>query len=55
VISHAKPVKAEANDSPIVIIDGGLSDEDETIGIEREAAVASPPKGKVRAISSVSK
>jgi hypothetical protein len=42
-----------ANDS-IQIIDGGLSDEDETMGAEREAAVASPPKGKRRATSAVS-
>jgi hypothetical protein len=34
--------------------DGGLPDEDETIGVEHEAAVASPPKGKKRATSAVS-
>jgi hypothetical protein len=38
----------------IQITDGGLSDEDETIGVECEAAVASPPKGKKRATSAVS-
>src|SRR5882762_1738490 len=38
----------------IQIIDGGLSDEDETVGVEREAAVASPPKGKNCATSAVS-
>jgi hypothetical protein len=38
----------------IQIIDGGLSDEDETMGAEREAAVASPVKGKGRATSAVS-
>ncbi|KAG2335812.1 hypothetical protein BDR05DRAFT_953807 [Suillus weaverae] len=34
------------------VIDGGLSDEDETQGLEREAAVTSPPKGKKRVMSS---
>ena len=33
---------------------GGLSDQDETQGTEREAAVKSPPKNGARATSSVS-
>jgi hypothetical protein len=37
----------------ITIVDGGLSDEDETAGFEREAAVTSPPKGKQRVTSAV--
>jgi hypothetical protein len=37
----------------ITIIDGALSDEDETTGFEREAAVTSPPKGKKRVTSAV--
>lgn len=35
-------------------ISGGLSDEDEMHGLEREEALSSPPKGKNRATSSVS-
>jgi hypothetical protein len=38
----------------IQVMDGGLSDEDESMGVEREAAVASPVKGKRRATSAVS-
>lgn len=47
-------VKLEANDAQINIVDGALSDEDETYGIKRDTAVASPPKGKKRVTSSVS-
>ena len=46
--------KVEPADIGIQIIDGTLSDEDETMGFEREAAVMSPPKGKKRATSAVS-
>jgi hypothetical protein len=55
-ISQPAPVKVklEANNARINIIDGVLSDEDETNGIERDAAVASPPKGKKCATSLVS-
>jgi hypothetical protein len=50
------PIKVETNDhdGAILIVDGGISDEDETKGFERDAAVASPPKGKKRVTSTVS-
>jgi hypothetical protein len=58
LISHAEPIiriKEEPKKNyHLGVIDGGLSDEDETQGLEREAAVASPPKGKKRVTSSVS-
>ena len=38
----------------VSIFDGALSDKDEANGIERDAAIASPPKGKKRVTSSVS-
>lgn len=41
-------------DSLLYVSDGGLSDNDETTGYEREDAVLSPPKGKRRVSSSVS-
>lgn len=47
-----KPVLGD--NSVIVLSDGGLSNNDETIGLEREEAILSPPKGKRRATSSVS-
>jgi hypothetical protein len=55
-ISQKAPVKVklETNDVSINIVDEGLSDEDETNGVERDAAVASPPKGKKRVTSAVS-
>jgi hypothetical protein len=53
VINQVVP-KLEPAENSILIVDGGLSDEDETIGHEREAAVKSPIKGKVRVTSSVS-
>jgi hypothetical protein len=55
-ISQPAPVKVklEANNARISIVDGVLSDEDETNGIEQDAAAASPPKGKKCATSSVS-
>jgi len=46
-------VKAEPIDAG-VDSDAGLSDNDETKGSEREAAVNSPPKGKKRVTSDVS-
>jgi hypothetical protein len=50
LISHTEPViriKEEPKKNyHLGVIDGGLSDEDETQGLEREAAVTSPPKGK---------
>ncbi|KAG1844763.1 hypothetical protein C8R48DRAFT_678368 [Suillus tomentosus] len=56
LISHAESViriKEEPKKNyHLGVIDGGLSDEDETQGLEREAAVASPPKGKKRVTSS---
>jgi hypothetical protein len=52
-VSQIIPKTEPTNDS-IEIVNGGLSDADETVGFEREAAVASPPKGKRRATSSVS-
>jgi hypothetical protein len=45
-------VKAELIDTG-VDSDAGLSDNDETKGNEREAAVNSPPKGKKRVTSAV--
>ena len=55
-ISHKASVnvKLEANDGAFNFIGGGLPDEDETNGIERDAAIASPPKGKKRVTSAVS-
>jgi hypothetical protein len=55
-ISHKAPVnvKLEADDDAFNSIGGGLSDEDETNGIERDAAVASPLKGKKCVTSAVS-
>ncbi|KAG2139788.1 hypothetical protein DEU56DRAFT_912055 [Suillus clintonianus] len=49
LISHAAPV-IHINEEPkknhrLEIIDGGLSDEDETHGLEHEAVITSPPKG----------
>jgi hypothetical protein len=53
-IDSAK-VKAEPVAEMITIMsDGGLSDNDETNGEERLAAVNSPPKGRKRATSDVS-
>ena len=52
-ISQTAPIKVESNNS-IIILDGGISDNDETVGRERDAALASPPKGKKRINSKVS-
>jgi hypothetical protein len=46
--------KVEPANIGIQIINGTLSDEDETMGFEREAAVMSPRKGKKCATSAVS-
>jgi len=47
-------MKVQPINKGIQIIDGGLSDEDESIGVEHEAAVTSPMKGKTCATSAVS-
>ena len=44
----------ESNEWVAVMESQGLSDIDETIGDERDAAVMSPPKGKIRILSEVS-
>ncbi|KAG2114136.1 hypothetical protein DEU56DRAFT_761879 [Suillus clintonianus] len=57
LISHAIPITQEPKEQDTLQLHdglGGLSDEDETQGLEREAAVASPPKGKKRVSSSLS-
>lgn len=45
--------KVQPANNGIQIMDGGLSDEDESMGVEHEAAVASPVKGKVCTTSAV--
>jgi hypothetical protein len=54
-ISQNVKVKAqgEPHDASIEIVELGLEDDDETMGIEREAALKSPPKGKARVSSAV--
>jgi hypothetical protein len=51
-------VKAETGPEPklkmALYFDGGLSDHDEMIAKEREAAINSPPKGKKQVINEVS-
>jgi hypothetical protein len=58
IISHRAldPIKVKAELAPTLslYIDGGLSDNDERKGEEREAAINSPPKGKKRVTSEVS-
>ena len=44
----------ESNEGVAVMESQGLSDIDETIGDEHDAAVMSPPKGKIRILSEVS-
>ena len=44
--------QSEPHDTSIEIVELGLQDDDEMMGAEREAALKSPPKGKVR-VSSV--
>jgi hypothetical protein len=51
---HSVKVKAELSPTLSLHIDGGLSDNDERRGEEREAAINSPPKGKKRVTSEVS-
>lgn len=47
--------RTEPHDRSIEVVElGGLEDDDETMGIEREAALKSPPKGKFRVSSAVS-
>jgi hypothetical protein len=50
VISQDVAVKENC----IVVAEIGLEDEDETRGVERDAALNSPPKGKIRISSAVS-
>jgi hypothetical protein len=54
-ISQNVKVKAQAepHDASIEIVELGLEDDDETMGIEREAALKSPLKGKARVSSAV--
>jgi hypothetical protein len=57
IISHrvnSVKVKAEPLPTLSLQVDGGLSDNDERRGEEREAAINSPPKGKKRVTSEVS-
>jgi hypothetical protein len=56
IVSHVAPAPAKVKPEPIDIgvnSDAGLSDNDETNGNEREAAVNSPPKGRKRITSDV--
>jgi hypothetical protein len=53
-VSRDIPIKVESHDTFIQVSEGGLEDDDETAGLEREAAIKSPPKGKKRVSSSVS-
>ena len=45
--------QSEPHDTLIEIVELGLQDDDEMMGTEREAALKSPPKGKVRVSSAV--
>jgi hypothetical protein len=45
--------QAQPNDTSIEIVELGLEDDDETTGVERQAALMSPPKGKARVSSAV--
>jgi hypothetical protein len=47
-------VKVKAEPEIALYSDAGLSDYDETIGNEWEAAIKSPPKGKKRVTNEVS-
>ena len=51
--SDAVKVKAELAPEILVYNNGGLSDNDELTGEEREVAIKSPPKGKKRMTSEV--
>jgi hypothetical protein len=46
--------KAEPHDKTIKVVEFGLEDDDETMGVEQKAALKSPPKGKTRVSSAVS-
>jgi hypothetical protein len=52
-LSSAWPDDVDFTDHKVEVISGGLSDEYEILGAEREYAVGSPPKGKKRLTSSV--
>jgi hypothetical protein len=51
---RAPPIQIKPDPDTIDIDDGGLSDHNEIRGCERDAAVLSPPKGKIRLNSEVS-
>src|SRR6266699_1279594 len=51
VLSKQVMITMNIQPAGIQIIDGGLSDKDESMGVECEAAVISPVKGKRRATS----
>jgi hypothetical protein len=56
IFSHQVSDSVKVKDEPapmISLFDGGLSDNDEMRGEEREAAINSPPKGKKRVTSEV--
>jgi hypothetical protein len=53
-ITSQKPAGPSKADLSIDNVTGGLADEDEVEGAERDEAINSPPKGKVRATSAVS-
>ena len=59
IISHQSSnqppvkVKKESQADVLSLSDGGLSDNDELVGKERETAINSPPKGKKRITSEV--
>jgi hypothetical protein len=55
IASKAAPaVRIKPDPDFIDIYDGGLSDHDEIRGRERDVAILSPPKGKMRLNSEVS-
>ena len=53
-ISQSVKIKAGPHDTSIEVLELGLEDDDETMGVERDAAHKSPPKGKIRVSSAVS-
>jgi hypothetical protein len=54
MVDSVKAKPAPDSEMVTVLSDGGLMDNDETIGEERLVAVNSPPKGKRRVTSKVS-
>ena len=54
ITSAQDPAKIKQDPDSIYMYDGGLSDHEETAGVERDAAYASPIKGKRRLNSEVS-